>query len=160
MWDLTVHSSSRPSILARTRSPLQLMRDPPPLSKINLLADTQPSVHPFEAQPLCWHIVWYLTLKPAEQTMDDLWEKSTASPSHPVTQMVSKSTAQDNLVPQQCLSTVIAHRKLVWVQNNRNKFNDCNIQVNVAKAEAIQIEDINCNVQEHGYKPMMERVES
>ncbi|KAG6597394.1 hypothetical protein SDJN03_10574, partial [Cucurbita argyrosperma subsp. sororia] len=86
--------------------------------------------------------------------------ESTASPSHPVTQMVSKSTAQDNLVPQQCLSTVIAHRKLVWAQNNRNKFNDCNIQVNVAKAEAIQIEDINWNVQEHGYKPMMERVES
>ncbi|XP_038877089.1 E3 ubiquitin protein ligase DRIP2-like [Benincasa hispida] len=92
-----------------------------------------------------------------------------------------KSTAQENLAEQQCVSSMIAHRKLIFDQNKHNSgqvierktddlnkkeeatvtcSNDCNKQDTVAKAETIQIDDAYCNVQEHGQKPMMERVDS
>ena len=75
MWDLTIHPSSGPSVLADTRSLLQSMWDSsihPPSGPASLLAHRLMST-PFRAQPPCWHIVRCLALIQFE------WSKSTAS---------------------------------------------------------------------------------
>ena len=57
MWDPPIHPSSKLSVLAGTYSLSQIdVRPPnPPPSGPSVLADTQPHVHPFWAQPPCWH---------------------------------------------------------------------------------------------------------
>ncbi|KGN56915.1 E3 ubiquitin protein ligase DRIP2 [Cucumis sativus] len=92
---------------------------------------------------------------------------------------LSASTAQESLTEQQYLSTMIDHTKLNFDQNKQNNgqvmeriiddlnkkeasvtcSNDCKIQDTLPKAETIQIDDSYCNVQERGYKPIMERGE-
>ncbi|XP_050942037.1 E3 ubiquitin protein ligase DRIP2-like isoform X1 [Cucumis melo] len=95
------------------------------------------------------------------------------------TKMLSTSTSQESFAKQQCLSTMIDHKKLNFDLNKQNNgqvmeritddlnkkeasvtcSNDCKIQDTLAKAETIQIDDNYCNIQEHGNKPIMERVE-
>lgn len=121
--------------------------------------------------------------KRKERSLSSLEIDNTYTTSDSATmKMLSKSTAQENLAEQQCVSTTIVHSKPIFDQNKQNNTqvmerktvdlnkkeeatvtssNDCNIQDNtIAKAETIQIDDNYCNVQEHGHKPIMERVES
>lgn len=112
-----------------------------------------------------------LPTKRKERTLSSLATNEASTASHSATKTLPKSTEP----------AVIAHRKLLFVQNKQNNTqvmeretdelnqkedatvtssNDCNIQDTVAKPEPIQIDDNYSNVQEHGHKPTMERVES
>lgn len=111
----------------------------------------------------------------------EIVEANTETSSLSNTRTLSKSAVQENLIPQQCPATLFAHRELIFVPTKQDntrvveretdvsnqriqeeasvtRSNDSNIQDTVAKP--IQIDDNCCNIQEHGHKPMMDRVES